>query len=67
MTGDPAPECLTIRLWPDAKPIGGTVVSSRGETRFTGWIELTALIEAFRSRAAEATTPADRNFVEPPR
>lgn len=56
MTGDPAPECLTIRLKPGAKPIEGTVVSSKGETWFTGWIELTALIEAFHSRTAEPTT-----------
>jgi len=58
MTGDPSPECLTIRLTPGAKPIEGIVVSREGETRFTGWIELTALIEAFHSRSAEPTSPA---------
>ena len=57
MTGDSAPECLTIRFKPGAKPIEGTVVSPEGETRFTGWIELTALIEAFHSRTAEPTSP----------
>jgi hypothetical protein len=56
MTGDPSPECLIIRLKPGAKPIEGTVVSPEGETRFTGWIELTALIEAFHSRTVEPTT-----------
>jgi hypothetical protein len=56
MIGDPSPECLIIRLKPGAKPIEGTVVSPEGETRFTGWIELTALIEAFHSRTVEPTT-----------
>jgi len=60
MADDPESEWLTIRLKPGENPIGGVVVSTSGETPFTGWIELTGLIESANARTAAAAQPSEK-------
>jgi hypothetical protein len=67
MVEGPEPETLTIRLERGVTPISGVVTSADGETPFTGWIELTGLIEALHSRASASIRPGERKFVDPPR
>jgi len=65
MADDPESEWLTIRLKPGVRPIGGVVVSTSGETPFTGWIELTGLIESAHARTAAAAQPSEKRSWTP--
>lgn len=67
MPEDPESEWLTIRLKPGVSPIGGVVVSTSGETPFTGWIELTGLIESAHAQTIRRAPAEREKFVDPPR
>lgn len=67
MADDPEQGWLTITFELGAMPIAGVVRTAEGETPFTGWIELTGLIESIHHRIRATASPDTGKFVDPPR